>query len=82
MTALPRFFLAVALGLTATTSPSPADFQGFQGRHYRGAGDVEYLQLLETARRMFEPDAERQNLAMLYVTNWNGLVEGPTWDAW
>lgn len=54
----------------------------FAGRHYRGAGDVEYLRLLETARRMFEPDARWQNLAMLYMPSWNGLVEGPTWDAW
>ena len=54
----------------------------FEGKHYRGRGDVEYLRLLETARRMFEPDAELQNLAMLYEPKWNGLVEGPTWDAW
>lgn len=54
----------------------------FEGKHYRGRGDVEYLRLLETARRMFEPDPELQNLAMLYEPKWNGLVEGPTWDAW
>lgn len=54
----------------------------FGGNHYRGCGDVEYLRLLETARRMFEPDPEFQNLAMLYEPKWNGLVEGPTWDAW
>ena len=54
----------------------------FEGKHYRGRGDVEYLRLLETARRMFEPDPELQNLSMLYMPSWNGLVEGPTWDAW
>src|ERR1035438_3125591 len=54
----------------------------FEGKHYRGQGDVEYLRLLETARRMFEPDPALQNLAMLYEPKWNGLVEGPTWDAW
>jgi hypothetical protein len=54
----------------------------FEGKHFRGRGDVEYLRLLDIARRMFEPDPEFQNMAMLYVTNWNGLVEGPTWDAW
>jgi hypothetical protein len=73
------FALATTIVLTASAALSPPRFEG---RHYRGAGDVEYLRLLETARRMFEPDAELQNLAMLYVTNWNGLVEGPTWDAW
>ncbi len=55
---------------------------GFDGEHYRGRGDVEYLRLLETARRMFEPNPELQNLSMLYEPGWNGLVEGPTWDAW
>jgi len=54
----------------------------FEGKYYRGAGDVEYLRLLEIARRMFEPDPELQNLSMLYEPKWNGLVEGPTWDAW
>ena len=71
--------LLVSQAISAEAAPAASRFEG---RHYRGVGDVEYLRLLETARRMFEPDAERQNLAMLYVTNWNGLVEGPTWDAW
>ncbi len=54
----------------------------FKGDHYRGAGDVEYLKMLETARGMFEPNPRVQNLAMLYEPKWNGFVEGPTWDAW
>src|SRR5512146_295543 len=59
-----------------------SDRAGFTGRHYRGRGDTEYLQLLDTARRMFEPDPELQNFCMLYEPKWNGFVEGPTWDAW
>src|SRR6188508_484495 len=54
----------------------------FNGEHYRGKGDVEYLKLLDISARMFEPDPEFQNLSMLYEPSWNGLVEGPTWDAW
>ncbi|GIV18648.1 MAG: hypothetical protein KatS3mg023_0399 [Armatimonadota bacterium] len=54
----------------------------FQGQYFSGKGDVEYLQLLDTARRMFDPDPEFQNLPMLYTPQWNGLVEGPTWNAW
>lgn len=54
----------------------------FHGLHYKGKGDVEYLQLLETARRMLEPDPEYPCLPMLYMPEWNGLVEGPTWSAW
>lgn len=66
----------------AASLETPGSEATFEGRHYRGRGDVEYLRLLETARRMFEPDPEFQNLAMLYYPAWNGLVEGPTWDAW
>ncbi len=54
----------------------------FAGRFFKGRGDVEYLQLLDIARRMFSPDAEYQNLPMLYTPAWNGFVEGPTWNAW
>ncbi len=73
--------LALSLGLSDSSLAGTA-VPEFQGNHYRGRGDVEYLQLLETARRMFEPDPEYQNLSMLYMPVWNGLVEGPTWDAW
>jgi hypothetical protein len=72
--------LALLLGCPALAAAS--DATRFEGKHYRGRGDVEYLRLLETARRMFEPDPELQNLSMLYMPSWNGLVEGPTWDAW
>jgi hypothetical protein len=54
----------------------------FEGQFYRGEGDLEYLQLLDISRRMFEPDPEFQNMGMFYMPEWNGLVEGPTWDAW
>ena len=54
----------------------------FEGGFYAAKGDVEYLQLLDISRRMFEPDPEFQNLPMLYTPAWNGLVEGPTWGAW
>ncbi len=54
----------------------------FDGEFFSGEGDLEYLELLDIARRMFEPDPEFQNLSMLYKPEWNGLVEGPTWGAW
>lgn len=59
-----------------------AEESSFEGRYFRGRGDVEYFQLLDYARRSFAPDPEYQNLAMLYTPVWNGLVEGPTWGAW
>lgn len=54
----------------------------FGGKYFAGSGDTEYIELLDIARRMFDPDPEFQNMPMLYMPAWNGLVEGPTWDAW
>ncbi|MGQ9648774.1 MAG: hypothetical protein ACUVXJ_01540 [Phycisphaerae bacterium] len=65
----------------ATVMPSLAsDF--FSGKYFSGSGDVEYLEMLDIARRMFAPDPEFQYVPMLYTPAWNGLVEGPTWGAW
>ncbi|MCC6153576.1 MAG: hypothetical protein IT367_07440 [Candidatus Hydrogenedentes bacterium] len=54
----------------------------FRGKYFSGEGDVGFIQLLDTSRRMFDCDPEFQNLSMLYMPTWNGLVEGPTWGAW
>jgi len=74
--------IALADYLSRRSAFATAAPDRFEGRHYRGRGDLRYLQLLDIARRMFEPDPEFQNLSMLYTPRWNGLVEGPTWDAW
>ncbi len=63
-------------------SSQPVAAGTFEGRYFRGEGDEGYLQLLDIARRMMEPDPEFQNLSMLYTPAWNGFVEGPTWGAW
>ncbi len=59
-----------------------ADGFDFEGKFFSGNGDREYLQILDISRRMFAPDPEFQNMPMLYMPTWNGLVEGPTWGAW
>ncbi len=74
--------VACAMLLVTISGWPAAPAPRFEGRFFGGEGDVEYLQLLDTARRMFAPDPEFQNLSMLYMPSWNGLVEGPTWDAW
>lgn len=63
------------------TVPCSAD-QSFEGQYYCGRGATEYLRLLDISRRMFAPDPQYQNMSMLYTTNWNGFVEGETWNAW
>lgn len=73
--------LTCAICLALSVSPRAGD-EPYQGQFYAGTGDREYLQLLDFSRRLFDPDPEFQNLAMLYLPAWDGLVEGPTWDAW
>jgi hypothetical protein len=74
--------VAASLLLTLLSSTVLRAQPTFEGKHFKGTGDVEYLKLLNTSRRMFQPDPEFLNLSMLYEPKWNGLVEGPTWDAW
>ncbi|MEA2734133.1 MAG: hypothetical protein QOE14_584 [Humisphaera sp.] len=82
--ALIRVHLCVSVVsiLLLSTAAAAADAKRFAGQHFSGAGDVAYIEMLETSRRMFEPDPRYQNLSMLYEPKWNGLVEGPTWDMW
>lgn len=74
--------VAMATALLAFWAAVGSAAERFEGAYYRGEGDTEYLQLLDTARRLFEPNPELPHLAMLYTPAWNGLVEGPTWGAW
>lgn len=70
---------ALLLSCSAVAEVTPSRFEG---RYFRGEGDQEFLQLVDIARRMFGCDPEFQHVPMLYMPEWNGLVEGPTWNAW
>jgi hypothetical protein len=54
----------------------------FEGKYYSGQGDVEYVELLDSARRMFDPDPYLPNIAMFYKPQWNGFVLSPNWGMW
>jgi hypothetical protein len=54
----------------------------FHGRYIDGVGDRAYLQALDEAYAMTQPDAKTACLPLLYARDWNGFVEGPTWNAW
>ncbi len=73
---------ALLLSTIPTLCAAQESVARFDGKHFAGEGDVEYIELLDISRRMFQPDPQFQNLSMLYEPKWNGLVEGPTWDAW
>ncbi|MEI7552999.1 MAG: hypothetical protein WCL24_11775 [Verrucomicrobiota bacterium] len=80
---LPRLLtILVLFALSLAVSSAAQPRYDYEGRFFAGRGDADYLELLNTARRMFEPDPEYQNMAMFYLPAWNGLVEGPTWNAW
>ena len=73
---------AFSLALVATTVTAANSAGSFSGRYFAGAGDVEYLQLLNTSYQMLYPSPDLQNIGMLYTPAWHGFVEGPTWGAW
>ncbi|MFZ4724520.1 MAG: GH36-type glycosyl hydrolase domain-containing protein [Paludibacter sp.] len=55
----------------------------FEGKYFSGSGDTTYIQLLDKAYRMLRPDAELENLSMLYYPRYDGFTEGlPKWDMW
>jgi hypothetical protein len=74
--------IIAAFMIGGTTVNTTATADRFEGENFSGKGDVEYLQMLDVAYRLFKPDPEFQNMPMLYTPAWNGLVEGPTWGAW
>jgi hypothetical protein len=76
------FHHLVLLLLLAPIFVASAEESSFDGQYYCGRGDADYLRLLDISRRMFAPDPQYQNISMLYTSNWNGFVEGETWDAW
>src|SRR5687767_7551472 len=67
-----QYLRMTILAVVLLVSPGlAADQQRFDGRHFSGEGDVAYVEMLETSRRMFQPDPRWQNLSMLYEPKWN-----------
>jgi hypothetical protein len=79
---MPSFPCLAALALCLATSSASAAPGAFAGQFFSGQGDADYLRLLDTCARVFQPDPELQDVSMLYTPTWNGFVEGPTWGAW
>lgn len=62
--------------------PQSTDITHYNGTYFSGTGDIEYTALLDSASMMMYPNSRIENLSMLYKPDWNGFVEGPTWNAW
>jgi len=82
--------LLLLLGLIINWNWLSAQVKGFNndknshydGTYFSGIGDTKYLALLDSAYMMMQPNPRMENLSMLYDPEWNGFVEGPTWNAW
>eukprot|EP01137_Pigoraptor_chileana_P036007 Opistho-2@30886 len=75
--------LMVVLAATIVAIPrAKGNLACVRGDFFEGCGNDEYVELLETGRRMFDVDATMQTVAMLYSGDVNAMVEGPTWNAW
>lgn len=69
--------LSASLLLTSSHRPS-----SFEGRYVSGIGQPNFLQALDNSYAMLQPSPSMACLPMLYNRDWNGFVEGPTWNAW
>jgi len=74
--------MGVGLAMLAIVASSTGAPRTFNGTYFSGTGDIAYLQALDDAYAMTQPSATTACLPLLYMREWNGFVEGPTWDAW
>jgi hypothetical protein len=71
----------VVLNLFVFADLATAD--SITGTFFDGTGDLDFLNLLDKARRQSSSaEYELQSVPMLYRGDWDGLMEGPTWGAW
>ena len=54
----------------------------YEGEFCAGAGDVDFLRLIDESFAFFHPNPTVPNLAMVYQPEWDVFVEGAGWGAW
>lgn len=54
----------------------------YDGQYCAGAGDVDFLRLIDESFAFFHPSPIVPNLTMVYKPEWDTFVEGVGWDAW
>jgi hypothetical protein len=54
----------------------------YDGRYCAGAGDVDFLRLIDESFAFFHPNAVVPNLAMIYRPDWDTFVEGAGCQGW
>lgn len=66
----------------AAVLPSDSFAGEYRGRYCEGKGDVGFLRLIDQSFGFFHPNPDYPNISMLYLAEWDGLVEGAQWGAW
>ena len=74
---LSAFALIAAAPAFATTAPNR-----YEGKYCAGAGDVEFLRLIDESFAFFHPNPFVPNVTMLYRPDWDAFEEGAGWGGW
>jgi len=54
----------------------------YEGRYCAGAGDADFLRLIDESFAFFHPNPVVPNLTMVYQPGWDTFVEGAGWGGW
>lgn len=79
--------IAIGQGKPAFAEENPggagaAEPNRYEGKFCAGAGDVDFLRLIDESFAFFHPNPTVPNLTMVYKPEWDTLVEGAGWGAW
>jgi hypothetical protein len=61
---------------------NPAMSDRYEGKFCAGAGDVDFLRLIDESFAFFNPNSIVPNLTMVYKPEWDTFTEGAGWGAW
>jgi len=54
----------------------------YEGKYCAGAGDIEFLRLIDESLALFHPNPVVPSVAMIYQPDWNTFTEGAGWGGW
>jgi hypothetical protein len=73
---------ALVIALAAFSWSCAARAPRYEGVYCTGAGDAEFLRLIDESFAFFHPNPVVPNLAMVYQPDWDTFVEGAGWGGW
>jgi hypothetical protein len=80
MKTLPVVLLALLLSISC--GPGSENSTRYDGKFCSGAGDINYLRLIDESFAFLHPNSAVPNLTMIYNPEWDTFVEGAGWGAW